>query len=318
MGTAAALTLAACALATEAVARQSVAPPPSPPPASAPTTPAPAVPAAAAKAAASKGGPITWEKLQPYIRSTMAISRDDYERYSLRIEMLAEPGADDPALRAAILESMVSAHDDIAWIVGEVLSGRILMGSPIRQGDVVRINPTYLRAVCESPSFADPLRRYVDATLRAKGMTCADCLSGLRPSRDVTWSEVKEYIGDFIHVAEVTEDGQVVLRIATGENHLPDFTRVQQDLAAAVYALLQGVSRTSTPFQSAVREALNASIPEIENDAPVLAAKKLNVILPQRVLADPRTIEAIVPGLAKSLDLHGLRCPSAPRPAPGR
>lgn len=290
--TAAALTLAACGLAAVAV------------------DPAPEAPA--------KRAPITWESLQPYIRSTMAIARDDYERYSLRIEMVPEPGADDPALRAAILESMIAARDDIAWIVGEALSNRILMGSPIRQGDVVRINPAYLRAVCDTPSFADPLRRWVDATLRAKGFPCADCLSGLRPSRDVTWNEVKEYVGDFIHVAEVTEDRQVVLRIATGEHHLPDFTRVQQDLAAAVYSLLQGVGRSSPSFQSAVKDALNASIADIENEPPVLAAKKLNEILPQRVLADPRTTEAIVPGLAKTLDLHGLRCPNAPRPAPGR
>jgi hypothetical protein len=269
-------------------------------------TPAPQAPPPAAAASASP----TWDRMRPLLGAQMRISRQEAGRWLLTLAPLPDEGepGDEP-LRAAARETMKAALDDIVWLVGGVTNGRYKVpGPPMKIGDVVSLPDRYLVALFEDPSFTDPLRRFADAALRGRGLSCADCLAGVRPSREIRWMQIRPYFEGLIYVKEISEDGRVDLRIGQAENGLPEFSACDQDVAGAAYAALQATVREAPEFGAAVERALNSLIADVSSSAPAEARVTLNKLLPQKVLKDPGAFAPLVARLPQALEKHGLHC----------
>jgi hypothetical protein len=165
---------------------------------------------------------VTWARMAPLLAVGMDAAWDGEERWLLVLDPPEEAAGErhEEILRQVAREALTGAIDDLAWVGSVVLTRGLLPPAP---GEPLRIPLPDDRktALFNDGAFVDPLRRFVAAALRSRGLDCADCLSALRPSRDVHWKEVRRYLGAFIHVRHLAADGRVDLRVGTLTNALP-------------------------------------------------------------------------------------------------
>ncbi len=261
---------------------------------------------------------VTWSEIRPHLAAGLAVVREAPARWVLAP---SPPETDAPGsetgLAAIAATALSAARDDIAWIVGEVATARFEPpGDGVELGQAAPMPDPVLSELFETGPFADPLRRFTDAALRARGMICSGCLRELRPSRDLSWRTIRDYLEAFIFVASLEETGMVDLRVGRSENALPPFAECDQDLAGAAYAMMQAVIRSSPAFQRVVETVLNEELLSLEETDPDRARRRLNRTVPDRVLQDPAVRREFLVRLPESLDLHGLRCTDCP-PPPG-
>ncbi|MBI3450530.1 MAG: hypothetical protein HY049_16665 [Acidobacteria bacterium] len=256
---------------------------------------------------------VTWGQLRPHLAAAFFAVRESPHRWGIT----ALPGdlPADPAerkLREIAVEILGASHDDIAWIAGEALDHRLVVSRPMAPGETLKPLPQYVDALFDDVEVTSAVRRFAEAVLRSRGMTCADCLEGLPPARDVSWPKVREYIEDFIHVSEVTPEGRVNLHVATMENRIPDFNQCHHDLAAAVYAALHGAFRSSPAMMQAVQVDLNAELLDHGEAPRPELLRILNEGLPERVVKDPACLGPILARLPEALERHSLHCVDCP------
>jgi len=268
--------------------------------------PAPAPPA--------PGSPIPWASILPEIKTVLYVVREGPHQWGITAETGELPDAEPgKTLRLTAVEAMTEAHSDIVWITGEVLNHRLFVSQPMETGEKLKPLDAYVNALADNATFADPLRRFADGILRSKGMVCSDCLSGLSPTRDVTWSQVRPYLEDLIHVEEVTGQGRIDLHVGTMTNRLPSFQLSFHNLAAAAYATIARAKEGSPEFLQAIQENLNEELTASTEGSPIAIRTALNQRLPRRILEDPRCLGPIVEHLGESLERHSLRCLDCPR-----
>ena len=278
--------------------------------------PAPAAegPAATPEPAPS---PVTWARLRPHLAAAFFAVRESPHRWGIT----ALPGdpPSDPAerrLREIAVEILGASHDDIAWIAGEALDHRLVVSRPMAPGETLKPLAQYVDALLDNVEVTGPVRRFADAVLRTRGLSCADCLSDLPPARDVSWPGVREYIEDFIHVSEVTPEGRVNLHMATMENRIPDFHQSHHDLAAAVYAAMHRALQGSPAMMQAVQEELNAELLEHGEAPQADLLRILNEELPRRLMKNSECLGAILAALPEALERHSLHCVDCPLARP--
>ena len=261
---------------------------------------------------------VMWAELTPYVQSAMAVRRESQERWALTVlPPVPGPGAGNPLLASVAMEALTAALPDVSWLAGEIFSSRMVVSASVRKGDVIRPTANYLEAFMKVPSFTDPVRRFADASLRSKGLACGDCLSAIRPARDVTWIEIRGYIERFIYVKSIEpagEDDRVDLYIAGEENALPDLGLANHDIAGAVHAAMNAALRSRPEFGKAIQRLLNEELLALGEDRSQVARAQLNRALPRRVLADPEAMGAVLAHLGESLERHSLHCLNCPGP----
>jgi hypothetical protein len=271
---------------------------------------------AAGQSRSAEPATVTWSEIRPHLAAGLAVLREAPARWVLAPSSsgTAAPGSEG-GLPAIAAEALSAARDDIAWIVGEVATARFdSPGDGVAFGQTVPVPDPVVSELFESGPFVDPLRKFTDAALRAHGMTCSGCLRDLRPSRDLSWRTIRDYLKAFIFVAKLDETGLVDLRVGRSENALPAFAECDQDLAGATYAMMQAVIRRSPAFQHVVETALNEELLSLGEADPEQARRRLNHRVPDRILQDPSVGREFLARLPESLDLHGLRCIDCPRP----
>jgi len=265
------------------------------------------------------GSKVTWQQLSDAIAGWMALSRYSQNRWELAIYE-PPPGTEQQItpLQAAARDTMKAAYKDVAWIVTEVTYRRFLMpGVTFKVGEQIKLADYYCRAFLKTPSFTDPLRRFSGPALSARGLTCEDCSTGLRPAREVPWTQVREYIKDFIFVKEVTANGRVDLRVGSIENALPEFAYTDQDVGAACFSMMQNVVAHEPLFQSIVKQNLDEELLKLGEMSMIEARERLNSKVPARILEEPAALEMIGKWLPEALKSHGLICPTCPPSSQG-
>lgn len=258
---------------------------------------------------------VTWSQLEQAIAEWMALARVDQNRWELAIYDKGPAMKDDTdPLRAAARDTLRDAFNEVAWIVTEVTYRRFLMpGVTFKVGEQVKLPDYYCDAFLKTPSFTDPLRRSSEAALRAHGLSCEDCASGIRPTREVLWVQVREYIMDLIYVKEVAADGRIDLQVGRVENGLPGIGYCDQDVASACFSLMQTLSAREPSFQNLVKQSLNQEVLNLGDIPTYEARERLNARVPKKILDDPAALEMIGRWLPEVLARHGLTCPSCPQ-----
>lgn len=262
--------------------------------------------AKAADGAAAPPSEVTWSRMVPLLSEHISARWDGEAHWVL---VPPSPGEKASASRTeeAAVAALRSAQDDINWLGSGIVTRD--MASPGRPDAMADALPaSVLDALFGDPAFADPLRRFTAAALSGQGIACADCLSGLRPSRDTNWIEMRTYVGAFVHVESVDSSGRVDLRVGTVSSSLPPLDACDHDFAAAAYAVMRISAFDDAALRKAISKALNAEIPSMPDVSPDEVKKRLNEGLPLEVLTDPGAARALLTRLPDILDHHGLRC----------
>lgn len=254
--------------------------------------------------------PVAWRDLLPHVRESLATVREE-GRWSLS-PLEAGPGNDLPAV---VRSAVQAARDDLAWLAGEILTG--LRAGAGEGGEGVPGSPSPLdaaevEALLAEGAFADPLKLFIDAALRARGSSCSDCLEALRPSRGASWRQVLDHVRAFIYIEAVDPDGRILLRVGRNESALPPLEECDRDLAAAVYALVQELIREAPVFTQAVQGALNEEVLLLGETPPEEARERLNRRVPDLALGSLVLRGEILLRLPGILDRHRLRCTDCP------
>ena len=269
-----------------------------------------ALSALAQEGIASRGPTLRWAEISSLMSGMMVADVDDDGRRILLLAPTAPAGAaaeQESAPAAAAREALEAARNHVAWAASGILTSTMAPPAP---GDSLpsAIPAPSLDALFGDPAFAEPLRRFAAATLGARGLTCADCLEGLRPSRDIDWASLRAYLGAFIHVRSIDEEGRIDLRVGTLSSSLPPFGECDRDLAAAAHALMREAVLGDPALQQIIAQALAAGLRELEAFPTQVLRSKLDESVPAMVLSEPAALRPLLERAPSHLDLHGLRC----------
>lgn len=270
---------------------------------------------------AGGAGPSTsWSEMSSVFRGLFTAARDEDGRW-----ILAPPGPAPEGhppggpLEAAAREALSAGADHLAWVASGILARHMGDAAPAGAEPLpAQVPPDAAGALLAQPAFAEPLRRLAWAALGARGIPCSDCLEGIRPSRDVTWRELREYLTGFIHVRSVDDEGRIDLRVGTLSSSLPPPEECDLDLAAAAHALMRLSAVNDPAVRKLIGAALNAELVDLQGFPPEVLRRKLNESVPFRVLTDPLAMRPIIARTPEALDLHGLRCTDCAERLPGR
>lgn len=262
-------------------------------------------------------GTASWERMAAAVRGLLQADRDSQGHWIIVPAGRApEAGPGDP-VEAAAREALAAGSDHLAWVASRILSGR--MEPPESEGALpVKIPPEAAGALLAEPAFSEPLRRFAWAALEARGISCSGCLEGIRPSRDVTWRELREYLEAFIHVRSVDDQGRIDLQVGTLSSSLPPLEQCDLQLAASAHALMRASAVNDPVVQKLVGAALNAELVDLQGFPPEVLRRKLDESIPLRVLTDPLAMRPIIARSPEVLDLHGLRCTDCAERLPRR